>query len=123
MIVNETDTNIEFQHETYRSMIQIGTMMIKFCGTINGGALLALLTFIGNAYKNGQQLDMTFPFILYAIGLTCAGLATMTTYIIQKTIWEGEVSKWGYIFTWLFIILSIGCFLLASIYAAMVIAA
>lgn len=121
--MNDQNPQVEFKQETYRSMIQIGTMMIKFCGTVNGGAILALLTFIGNAYKNGQQLDMTTPFITYAVGITCAGLATMTTYIIQKTIWEGQDSKWGYRFTWLFIVLSVGCFLLASIYAARAIAA
>jgi len=121
--MSNQEPEIEFNQETYRSMIQIGTMMIKFCGTVNGGALLALLTFIGNAIKNGQQLDMTFPFILYASGLTCAGFATMTTYIIQKTLYEGSDSVWVYKFTWVFLILSIACFLVASILAAMIIAA
>lgn len=121
--MNETDLNKEYQQETYISMIEIGIMMIKFSGAINGGALLALLTFIGNAFKNGQQLDMTFPFILYAIGLTSTGFATMTTYIIQKTLYESKNSVWGYRFTWIFIVLSVGCFLVASICAAITIAA
>ena len=111
-----------FQDETYKSMIQYGMMMIKFCAAVNGGAILALLTFVGNSYKNGHQLDMTRPIIIYVIGLFCAGMAMMGAYIIQKTLYEGADSVWGYRSTWVFAAISIGCFLIASILAAFVIA-
>ena len=54
--MSDSNSHIEFQQETYRSMIQIGTMMIKFCGTVNGGAILALLTFIGLTYLHWPYL-------------------------------------------------------------------
>ncbi|MCF6319926.1 MAG: hypothetical protein L3J83_11760 [Proteobacteria bacterium] len=111
-----------FQDETYKSMIQYGMMMIKFCATVNGGAILALLTFIGNSHKNGFQLDMTCPIIIYVAGVFCAGMAMMGAYIIQKTLYDGFESVWGYRLTWVFASISIGCFLVGSIIASSVIA-
>lgn len=81
--MNGINNNTSFQGETYKSIIQYG-MMLKHCATVNGGAMLALFTFIGNSYKNGHQLDMTHPIIIYVVVLFCAGVATMSDYLIQK---------------------------------------
>ena len=116
--MNSQEADIEFDQETYRSMIQLGTLAIKFCGTVNGGAILALLTFVGHTYKVGVKLDVTWPFIIYSVGLTLAGFATMATYFVQKDLYDNGQSVQSFSTAISFIVSSTLCFLTASIWAA-----
>jgi len=47
-------TKDETSIETYKSLISISTEGIKFCGLINGGAVIAILTFIGSMATQGN---------------------------------------------------------------------
>ena len=70
--------------ETYKSMISIGTEAIKGLQLINGGAIVALLAYLGQA-PNGAALAnrVNLPLGLFVAGLVLATLAFLFTYFTQ----------------------------------------
>lgn len=75
--------------ETYKSLIQYGSTALKFVLLANGGAAIALLSFLGNAYaKYGMAVDMRWPMLCFVGGVLVGGLATITAYLTQFTLYN-----------------------------------
>lgn len=70
--------------ETYRSMISIGTESLKALQLINGGAIVAILAYLGQA-ANGATVarEVSRPLGFFVAGLVVATVAFLTTYLTQ----------------------------------------
>jgi hypothetical protein len=70
--------------ETYKSMISIGTEALKALQLINGGAIVALLAYLGHAPKSPNlSHEVGKPLVLFVLGLVSATLAFLFTYLTQ----------------------------------------
>lgn len=70
--------------ETYRSMIQYGHGMLQFGLLTNGGAVLAVLTFIGDLSAKGSRVpDMFLPIAIFVTGTLITGIAGVSAYVTQ----------------------------------------
>jgi hypothetical protein len=73
--------------ETYKSMISIGTEALKALQLINGGAIVALLAYLGQAPERAQLAPLAAkPLCLFLAGLVAATLAFFGTYLTQLTL-------------------------------------
>jgi hypothetical protein len=77
------------QIETYKSLIQFGAFGLKFLQVVNGGAVLALLAYLGDVTGAGRSApDVTYPMILFVAGLALSGAATITVYLTQLALYN-----------------------------------
>src|SRR6266550_2692583 len=73
--------------ETYKSMITIGTEALKALQLINGGAIVALLVYLGQAPERAHLAPLAAkPLLLFLGGLVAATLAFLGTYFTQLTL-------------------------------------
>ena len=85
--------------ETYKSLISFGTNTVKFVLLVNGGAVIALLTFLGNFLKNtsstsGQvSIDMGWAMGCFLIGIVVGGIGNLSAYQTQLTLYNEEIGN------------------------------
>jgi hypothetical protein len=79
----ESTFNQERRLEQFRSVIQVSVLALRSAMIINGGAAIALLTFLGNMKNNLGMVYFVCALKLYISGVALAALATGTTYIAQ----------------------------------------
>src|SRR5436190_8712498 len=73
--------------ETYKSMIAIGTEALKALQLINGGAIVALLAYLGQVPDRGHLAPLAAkPLALFLGGLVAATLGFLGTYLTQLTL-------------------------------------
>ncbi len=73
--------------ETYKSMIAIGTEALKALQLINGGAIVALLAYLGQVPDRAHLAPLVAkPLALFLGGLLAATLAFLGTYLTQLTL-------------------------------------
>lgn len=109
--------------ETYKSLLTLGNNALKFVLLINGGAIIALLTFLGNLLKTNPTVinaDLACSLYLYIGGILCAGVAHFTGYMTQLKLFnERNGSKkhrcWLYA-SMVFLISGIVLFAMGSLY-------
>lgn len=88
----EKSENNWHAQETYRSMMEFGRGMLRFTFLANGGAIIALLTFLGDLYsKNTSVPGMKIPLIAFLSGLLLGGIAAMTTYFTQYMLFNESI--------------------------------
>ena len=84
--MNEDDWH---QQETYKSLMLYGNNVVKFVLLVNGGAVIALLTFLGNFLKKSEaSIDMAWPMGCYLLGIILGGVANMTAYQTQLALYN-----------------------------------
>ena len=89
------------QHESYlelfRSVITAGQAAIKILFTVNGGAAVAMLAFIGHLATNDPKSVSIFAGALlpFAGGVLAAALTSAGTYLTQWLYAGDERKKWG----------------------------
>ena len=93
--------------ETYKSMIAIGTEALKALQLINGGAIVALLAYVGQDSQRPHIAELAGrPLSLFVGGLVAATLAFLGTYLTQFTLlnefFKGGVFRGPKHMTWLF---------------------
>ena len=82
------------REETYKSLIQIGVSALKFVLLANGGAAVAILAFIGKVYLPGTPIPNVAPsLVLFLLGIVFGGLAHVTGYATQFTLYNEEDKK------------------------------
>ena len=82
----EYNANVSIGLENFRAVIDAGKEAINAAIIINGGAVIALMAFVGNsAAKYGHQVvSLTAtPLLLFGVGVFCGGVAFGTRYISQ----------------------------------------
>lgn len=79
--------------ETYKSLMEYGTNVLRYCFITNGAAIVALLTFVGNlSSKSGKVPDMRLPAAIFVLGLVFAGAAGLVAYLVQFKLLTEAVS-------------------------------
>lgn len=77
------DRALDWQ-ETYRSMIGIANEGFKFLALANGGAVVAILAYLGNVTNDGCSApDMSQAMRAFLVGLVLCGLAMVFAYWVQ----------------------------------------
>lgn len=80
--------------ETYKSLIQYGGTVLRFVLLANGGAAIALLSFLGNAHaRHGLSFDMRWPMVCFVAGVAVGGFATITAYLTQLTLYNESLRR------------------------------
>jgi hypothetical protein len=84
--------NDEHAIETYKSLISISVELLKSLLLLNGGAIVALLAYIGQA-KNGAEVAANSKGSLtwFIVGLMCAGAAFVGSYLTQLALFNESV--------------------------------
>ena len=76
--------DVDSRKSTYESLITISNEGYKFLMFINGGALVAMLAFVGNMVsKNVKLVSYELPFYCFSFGLVACGLAMFFGYLTQ----------------------------------------
>jgi hypothetical protein len=75
--------------ENLRGAIALGSQTLKSLEIINGGAVLAILTFYGNAVKDHGKVpfdkaQLSQSLVIFSVGLTFAVAASCAAYIGQR---------------------------------------
>ena len=83
--------------EEYKSVLEAGQTALKTLTTINGGAAVALLAFIGNVLTKGLPIGAPNPvptlnqaMLVFVLGVFFAGASSATRYVTQ---WLGSRSR------------------------------
>src|SRR5262249_1647758 len=72
--------------ETYKSLITISVECLKILIVINGGAAVAMLTYIGSLVGRSsppRAADLTPALLSYCFGVFAAALAFILAYLVQ----------------------------------------
>jgi 1,4-dihydroxy-2-naphthoate octaprenyltransferase len=81
--------NDDHTQETYKSMISISVEGIKTLVILNGGAIVALLGFLGQVANRGQQAPKAFcPLGIFVAGLIFGCTCFFTSYFTQFTLFN-----------------------------------
>ena len=80
--------------ETYKSMIQISMLIMRFILIANGGAAIALLTFIGNSTTNSSSLaGFRLSMFFFLFGVFMGGVMTLFSYVTQLTLFRENMGR------------------------------
>lgn len=75
--------------ETYRSMMEYGRAMLRFVFLANGGAIIAILTFLGDLVAKGSQVpSMRCPLVIFLFGLLFGGIGGICAYLTQLVLYN-----------------------------------
>jgi hypothetical protein len=86
------DFTKEHAIETFKSLIQISVEGMKLLALLNGGAAVALLSYLGTFPRNGELIpDMRYPMGWFLFGLVCCGLAFIASYVTQLRLYNESV--------------------------------
>jgi hypothetical protein len=95
--------NIDEAADRLRFQVEFAQSTLKNLYLINGGALVALLTFIGNTGIDFDQLAMWWSFLWFALGLAASMFAHLGAYFSQayymeqtfKQAWNAQLRAKG----------------------------
>ncbi|HYO74103.1 MAG TPA: hypothetical protein VEU33_49335 [Archangium sp.] len=93
-VIDELKLKLPLQHaatlEQYKSVLESGQTALKTLTTINGGAAVALLAFIGNVLTKGQPIGVPNPIptlnqamLAFFFGVFFAGASSGARYLVQ----------------------------------------
>ena len=83
--------------ETYKSLISISIEVVKALLYLNGGAIVALLAYVGQA-QNGPNVarHATWTLIWFVIGLVLSVVAFIGSYLTQLSLYQESVHSQTY---------------------------
>jgi len=88
--------NEEHAVETYKSLISLGTQSLKTLQLLNGGAIVALLAYVGRSPTVQEShatvaRNTSLPILFFVLGLVAGTLAHFTTYFTQFALYQEGV--------------------------------
>jgi hypothetical protein len=80
--------------ETFKSLISISVEGLKSILLLNGGAIIAILAYLGEA-SSGQQLAarLKCSLVWFVVGLITISLAFVTSYLTQLALFNESVNS------------------------------
>ena len=79
--------------ETYKSLIGFGTETLKALQLLNGGAIVALLAYLGQTKTEPAVAhNIGCPLILFIIGLSVSTFAFLLAYVTQFSLFNESVN-------------------------------
>lgn len=101
---NTTQAEVEAAHaiETYKSLISISTEAFKALQILNGGAVLAVLTYLAQMARTHPDLvpRAKLPISLFLLGLVAGTLVYGSSYLTQLAL---HMKKGGISNLWLYL--------------------
>lgn len=94
---DRTRAEVEAEHavETYKSLISISTEGFKALQLLNGGAVLAVLTYLGQRHTTGPDvLRAALPMGLFVAGLAAGTLVYATSYLTQFALHNENMKRY-----------------------------
>ena len=90
------------QEETYKTLSFYANQAIKTVLLLNGGAVLSILTFLGNLLKNSDQhFDMSLSISFFLIGIILGTLGSVFAYFTQLSVFNNRTIKSNKINIWI----------------------
>ena len=77
--------------ETYKSLISFGTESLRALQLLNGGAIVALLAYLGQSSQSYQTQSMLWPLAMFVSGLTLGTLCFLGAYFTQLALFNESV--------------------------------
>ena len=74
--------------ETYKGLIQISLTGIRTISFLNGGAVIAILAYLGDITKDSPAPDVRVPLIFFVLGLILAGCTALASYLTQLKLFK-----------------------------------
>jgi hypothetical protein len=120
------------REETYKSLITISVECLKMLALVNGGAAVALLTYMGNLVSRSNRAPphITPALLFFCGGLFAAVVAFILGYLVQLQLYNEETKISGgfsvkrshqwFLWTAMLLVISaavafgVGCWLAAS---------
>ena len=89
--------NADHALETYKSLITISFEVLRSLLLLNGGAIIALLAYLGQA-KNGAEIakHATYPLSWFVGGLILSLMAFIGSYLTQLALYQESVHSETY---------------------------
>jgi hypothetical protein len=82
--------------ETYKSMIGISAEALKTLQVLNGGAIVALLAYLGQVpAKPCQVARIAFPLALFVVDLLCGTFGFLFSYFTQFALYNESLGRSG----------------------------
>lgn len=83
--------------ETYKSLISISVEGLKSVLLLNGGSIVAILTYLGHA-SSGPQLAVRIKcsLVWFVVGLVTVGFAFVTSYLTQLALYNESINPKSY---------------------------
>jgi len=81
----------EHTSETYKSMISISVEAMKSLLLINGGAVIAVLTYLGATNNPTLASNATLPLAFFVAGLIFSVFTFVSSYLTQYSLFNEEV--------------------------------
>jgi hypothetical protein len=89
-----SEFNREHAIETYKSLIQISLEAMKFLAYMNGGAVIALLAYLGKIAGGKVAVpDMRWPMACFLIGIVCSGFNYILAYLTQLRLFNETLDR------------------------------
>jgi len=87
------EINDELKIETYKRLGEIGVLGLKTGFLLNGGAAIAILTFVGNIVQTDKNLagELAWSIEKFVAGIVCTAVAVVLTYIMQLRLFREYV--------------------------------
>ena len=78
--------------ETYKSLIALAVEGFRYLALINGGAIVALLTYLGSIEKSCDSApNLQIALLGFILGIVACGLAMLSAYVTQLRLFEALV--------------------------------
>ena len=92
--LEEHKYRLNWRLETYKSLVTHSAEGFKFLSLANGGAAVALLTYLGNfGNKAIKAPNMSEPMCLFLMGLAFAGAGWFFAYMTQFRLYQADLAK------------------------------
>ena len=82
--------------ETYKSLISFGTEALKALQFLNGGAIVALLAYLGQAKLPHSTHSIFAPLMFFVIGLSLGTLCFLGAYLTQFALFNESIRPSAY---------------------------
>lgn len=110
-----TDESSEFGIMHYRATVEFAQILVRSLLLLNGGAIVAILTFVGNSQTDSSPIHIKFELLTSSIGfyLTGVGLALLGTgfayvsMVIQRGRLGERYSRYLFAICWIVGMLSL----------------
>lgn len=86
--------------ETYKGLIVLAVETLKMLALVNGGAAIAVLTYLGNLATRSSSAPHSLPnikpaLLCYSGGLVATVAAFVVAYVTQLWLYNEEISRAG----------------------------
>jgi hypothetical protein len=82
--------------ETYKSLISFGTEALRAFQLLNGGAIVALLAYLGQAKLPYSVQNIFAPLAFFVVGLSLGTLCFLGAYLTQFALFNESVRPENY---------------------------